>query len=190
MGTSEKFEPVDLDLAKAKRYIRSSESNSISRPYVKGTHYSMGDTEINSSGLYCFEKMIRLAFIQMMKEDALFGRREDFIDYMIGLSDNFEEVNVSDLQPDQSSARASDFMMSFFTVYSHQWKRRGRSVEESLANFLAIMRECLDFSYMWLSRAFDSSPKGIKNGVDKAFFLTNSRIDDWHTGKVAEISAV
>lgn len=189
MATSEKFESADLDLAKAKHYIRQSGSNLTSRPYFKGIHCSVDNIEVDNRGLHRLEGMIRMAFVQMMREDALFGRQEGFIDYMIGLSKNFEESSLSDWQPEQSSARASEFMISFYTIYSHQWKRHGRSVGKSLASFLEIMRECLDLSYIRLSEKFDSLPGGSKNDVNKAFFLANSRIDDWYEEKVAEISA-
>jgi len=189
MGISERFGAVNPDLAKAKRYIRSSGNGTIARSYFRETHCSVENAELDSRGLYCFEKVIRLAFIQIMKDDDVFGKQKDFIEYISGLNDNFDVSIVSDWRAEQCAARASDFMLSFYNIYSYQWKRHGRSVEKSLDNFLTIMRECLDFSYMRLLEKFDSLPDDIKANVDKAFFLTNSRIDEWHDAKVAELPA-
>jgi hypothetical protein len=189
MSASERFGADNTELAKAKRYIRSTGKISIARSYFKETHCSVENAEIDSRGLYCFEKLIRMAFIKVMEDDAVFGRQDGFIEYITSLSINFEDPIISDWSPEQSSLRASDFMISFYNIYSYQWKRHGRPVARSLSNFLTVMRECLDFSYTRLSEKFDSLPESIKSNIDKAFFLTNSRIDEWYDEKTEELEA-
>ena len=177
------------ELADAKRYIRLSGGGSIIRSYFKETHCAVENTEIDSKGLYCFEKLIRLAFIQSMTDDFVLGRQEGFIRYITGLNENFESPNVSDWRPEQSAARIADFILSFYNLYVYQWKKHGRLTEKSLAKFMEIARECLDFSYLNLTDKFENLPKDVKETVNKAFFLTNSRIDGWHEERTMEISA-
>ncbi|MHB8841645.1 MAG: hypothetical protein ACYC56_07635 [Candidatus Aquicultor sp.] len=178
------------ELADAKRYIKLSGSGSIVRSYFKETHCSVENTEIDSKGLYCFEKLIRLAFIQSMKDDFVLGQQEGFITYITGLNENFESPNVSDWRPEQAAIRVADFILSFYNLYVYQWKKHGRLTEKSLAKFVEIAHECLDFSYLKLSDKFNNLPKDIKETVNKAFFLTNSRIDEWYEERTMEVSAV
>lgn len=192
MATSERFGAVKTDIAKAKQYIRYSKGSgggSISRSYFKETHCSVENAEIESRGLYCFEKLIRLAFIQSMKDDAVFGRQQEFIDYITGLNNNFEGPLVADWRVEQSAMRASNFMISFYNIYSYQWKKHGRSIDKSLPCFLSVLRDCLDFSYMKLNEKFDILPEEVKSNIDKAFFLTNDKIGKWYEEREAEISA-
>ncbi|MDI6815754.1 MAG: hypothetical protein QME41_00980 [Actinomycetota bacterium] len=189
MSSSEGFGVGDTDLAKAKRYIRSTGKVSIARSYFKETHCSVENAEIDSEGLYCFEKLIRMAFIAIMGEDAVLGRQDGFIEYIKGLSDSFESPIINDWSPEQSSRRAGDFMVSFYNIYSYQWKRHGRPIDKTLTSFLTIMRECLDYSYTRLSEKLDSLPVSIRNNIDKAFFLTNGIIDSWYDEKAGELEA-
>lgn len=179
---------TSAELAEAKRYIRSSGSGVIIRSYFKETHCSVENTEIDSKGLYCFEKLIRLAFVQSMKDDFVLGQQEGFIAYIAGLSENFESPHVTDWRPEQSAVRIADFILSFYNLYLYQWKKHGRLADKSLARFMEIARECLDFGYIKLSDKFENLPKDIKDTVNKAFFLTNSRIDEWHEERTMEIS--
>ena len=189
MGAKQEFGAIQVDLAKAKRYIRSSGSGTVARSYFKETHSSIENAELDSKGLYGFERVIRFAFIEMMKEDAIFGRQRGFIEYVQGLSDSFEGPILCNWQPERSAAQAIDFMTSFYNVYSYQWKRQGRSMKRSLECFLLIMQECLDHSYLRLNDKFASLPKEIKDTINKAFFLANARIDEWHKAKLEELPA-
>lgn len=189
MSKSEGFGTGDIDLAEAKSYIRPTGKVSIARSYFKETHCSVESAEIDSEGLYCFEKLIRMAFIAILGEDAVLGRQDGFMEYINGLSDNFDKPVVSDWSPEHSSSRAGDFMASFYNIYSYQWKRHGRPVDKSLICFMTIMRECLDYSYTRLSEKLDSLPTSIRSNIDKAFFLTNGIIDNWYDEKTGELEA-
>lgn len=189
MAREDKAKVTDAELAEAKRYIRASGSGTISRAYFKETHCSIENIELESTGLYCFEKLVRLAFIQSMRDDEILGSQEGFIGYLAGLSKDFEAPLVRDWRPDSSAARASDFMISFYNLYSYQWKIHGRPAEKSLHRFLEIMRDCLDFGYSRLSEKFKKLPEDVKDIVNKAFFLTNCRIDAWYEDKSVEIQA-
>jgi hypothetical protein len=46
----------------------------------------------------------------------------------------------------------------------------------------------LDLGYLQVCQGLDSLPREAKNTIDKAFFLTNSRIDDWYGERMAELS--
>ncbi|HZD59659.1 MAG TPA: hypothetical protein VE439_04295, partial [Anaerolineae bacterium] len=114
MATSERrYGAADIDLARAKRYVRSSGSGSAPKPHRGNAYSSVRNIEIDSGGLYRFEKMVRMAFVQVMKEDVVFGQKDSIIAYIAGLSNDFEGPVVSDIdwQPDQSSAMMSEFMM-------------------------------------------------------------------------------
>lgn len=185
----DKFKSVKPDLAAAKRYIRASGNCNVARSYFKDTRCSVENTEIESKGLYCLEKLARLAFIQAMQDDPVLGTQDSFVKYINGLIGDFEKVFINDWQPEKSAARIYDFMVSFYNLYSYQWKRHGRSIQESSKHFLEIMRGCLDYGYSRLDERFEALPEEIKSVVNKAFFLTNERIDEWYKGTSVEISA-
>jgi hypothetical protein len=191
MATSEWLGATDTDLDEAKRFIRVSGNGRIARSYFRETQCSVEHAEINSKGMYCFEKLSRLAFIQAMQEDMVLGHQSGFIGYINSLSESFEVLlHISDWQPEESAKRICNFMISFYNIYSYQWKLHGRPVKKSLVRFLDIMRECLDFGYLELSDRFNTLPNGVKDVVNKTFFLANSRIDEWYEEKQSVGAAV
>ncbi|MCL6472548.1 MAG: hypothetical protein K6T91_07000 [Firmicutes bacterium] len=189
MATEDKFELTDADLAEAKRYVGSSGNCSITRSYFKETHSSVENAEMDSGGLYCLEKLVRLAFIQEMKNDPQLGAQTGFMQYLNGLINDFESTIISDWRPERSAKRICDFMVGFYNLYNYQWKRRGRSDTELCEQFVTIMQKCLDFAYMELSKRFDSLPKEIEDVINEAFFYANSRIEEWHEEISMEIPA-
>lgn len=180
---------TSAELRDAKRYIKTSGNASISRAYFKETHSAIENTEIESKGLYVFEKLVRQAFTQSMQDDAVLGLHDSFLYYIEDVSDTLDQATINDWAPEASAKRMSDFMLSFFNLYGYQWKRHGRAADKTLILFLDIMHECLDFGYLKLNKKFDSLPKDIKGIINKTFFLTNSRIDEWYNEKLLEISA-
>jgi hypothetical protein len=188
MGSAYDDKAGTQDLAEAKSYIRENGNAFISRSYFKETH-EIENTEIESKGLYCFEQLIRIAFIQFMKDDFILGRQDGFINYIEGLTEHFEASLIENWSTDHSVNRIFDFMISFFNIYGFQWKRHGRAQDKTLQRFLEITRECLDFGYIKISEKFDSLPKEIKETVNEAFFLVNERIEEWHNEKLLEIPA-
>ncbi|MEW5706156.1 MAG: hypothetical protein AB1743_05090 [Actinomycetota bacterium] len=190
MASAEK----SVDLATAKRYIKGREIKgyegcSIARAYFKETYFSAENAEIDSKGLYSFEKLIRLAFIQKMQDDPVLGQQKVFIDYVAGLCESFETPAVRDWRPEQSANRICDFMKSFYNMYVFQWKKCGHSAEDSLTSFLGLMYECLDFGYVELSGRFASLPQDIKDVINKVFFLVNNKIEEWYEERLVSISA-
>ncbi|MBI4733280.1 MAG: hypothetical protein HY779_00390 [Rubrobacteridae bacterium] len=188
MGSAYNDKAGNPELAEAKRYIKTGGNAIISRSYFKETH-EIENTEMESKGLYSFEQLVRIAFIQAMKDDFILGRQDGFIDYVEGLTKHYEASLIENWSPYHSANRIFDFLMSFFNLYSFQWKRHGRASDKTLHKYLEITRECLDFGYIKISEKFESLPKEIKNTVNKTFFLINGRIDEWHNEKILEIPA-
>lgn len=190
MKKVEKFKPTNTELIYDTRcYIKTSGNAAIKRSYFKGNDQTIEDIEIESKGLYCFEKLVRMAFIQSIQDDVILGQHNGFVDYVSGLSESFETADVRDWRPEQSAGRMCDFMISFYNLYSYQWKRHGRSTEKTIVRFLEIIRECLDFGYLALCDRFDCLSRDIKETVNKTFFLANSRIDEWYKEKMLDMPA-
>jgi hypothetical protein len=188
MGSAYNDKIGSQELADAKYQIKTGGGAIISRSYFKNTH-EIENAEMESKGLYSFEQLIRIAFIQTMKEDFILGRQDGFIKYIEDLTKYFETSLVKNWSPEHSSDRIFDFMMSFFNLYSFQWKRHGRAYENTIQKYMEITRECLDFGYIKISEKFESLPKEVKSTVNKTFFLINERIEEWHNEKLTKISA-
>jgi hypothetical protein len=188
MGSAYDDKVSNQELAAAKNYIRTTGNAFISRSYFKETH-EIENTEMESKGLYSLEQLIRIAFIQSMKDDFILGRQGGFINYIEGLTKDYEASLIENWSPEHSANRIYDFMMSFYNIYSFQWTRHGRVIDKTLQCFVEITRECLDFGYIKISEKFDSLPKEVKETINKAFFLINERIDVWHNERLLEISA-
>lgn len=188
MGSAYDDKISTQNLAEAKSCIRTSGNAFISRSYFKETN-EIENSEIESKGLYCFEQLVRIAFIQSMKDDFILGRQDGFIDYIEGLTEHFEASFIEDWSTEDSAKRIFDFIISFFNIYGFQWTQHGRAQEKTLQCFLEIARESLDFGYIKISERFDALPKEIKETVNEAFFLINEHIGKWHNEKTLEISA-
>ncbi|HEY3374696.1 MAG TPA: hypothetical protein VGK02_06510 [Candidatus Aquicultor sp.] len=191
MARAEKINTAQAaHIEKEKGYVRVSGIASVARAYFKETHESIENTEIDSKGLYVFEKLTRQAFTEAMQDDAVLGINGGFVSYIDGLNDVLDTTTVMDWRPEASAERMSDFMLSFYNMYSYQWKRHGRAARKTLIVFLDIMHECLDFAYLKLNKKFHSLPEEVKNIINKTFFLANGVIDEWYQNEQLEIPAV
>lgn len=180
MASSGKFETRDINLVEARSHIKVSGNGAVVRSYFKGNQCSIEGIQIDSKGLYCFEKLVYSAFKQAMGDDEVMGLHKGFTDYIAGLVEDFERHPARDWQPEASADRICNFMVSFYDIFRYQWKRHGSSTDELPLSFLNIMRECIDVSYIKLTEEFNALPQDIKDTINKVFFLTNLRIDKWY----------
>lgn len=176
-----------INLAEAKRYIGAGNA-SIARAYFKESR-CVETAEVESKGLYCFEKLVRHAFVQAMNDDSVLGVHDGFLDYLDDLNSTLDSTPAGNWNPKTSAGRVSDFMLSFYNMYSYQWKQHGRNPEKTLIVFLDIMHECLDYAYLKLDKTFAALPGDIKSTIKETFSLANASVDGWYDSKKLEISA-